>query len=199
MAWRAGAASSTWRCCSSIPQACWWATPSPPGGLLEEGLRGAGARLFNGWANDSWSVTIRQRLERATRDVISRSSLPGNHGRARHPSDGIYLDAATWAKSSPGTFSRAWWSAARTTASISCTTGRSLAQRALSNGRSTNRHRLPHESGGIFVAGEDAGGVHGANRLGGNGVADSIVYGARAGDRWRTMSSRRCEGGALNT
>jgi succinate dehydrogenase/fumarate reductase flavoprotein subunit len=34
----------------------------------------------------------------------------------------------------------------------------------------------------LFVAGEDGGGVHGANRLGGNGVADSIVYGARAGD-----------------
>src|SRR5205823_13767322 len=29
---------------------------------------------------------------------------------------------------------------------------------------------------------EDSGGVHGANRLGGNGVADSIVFGARAGD-----------------
>ena len=34
----------------------------------------------------------------------------------------------------------------------------------------------------LFVAGEDAGGVHGANRLGGNGVADSIVFGGRAGD-----------------
>src|SRR4029450_12155540 len=35
---------------------------------------------------------------------------------------------------------------------------------------------------GLFAAGEDAGGVHGANRLGGNGVAASIVFGARAGD-----------------
>ncbi len=35
---------------------------------------------------------------------------------------------------------------------------------------------------GLFAGGEDAGGVHGANRLGGNGVADSIVFGARAGD-----------------
>jgi succinate dehydrogenase/fumarate reductase flavoprotein subunit len=40
---------------------------------------------------------------------------------------------------------------------------------------------------GLFVAGEDAGGVHGANRLGGNGVANSTVFGALAGDamaRW---------------
>jgi succinate dehydrogenase / fumarate reductase flavoprotein subunit/fumarate reductase flavoprotein subunit len=33
----------------------------------------------------------------------------------------------------------------------------------------------------LFVAGEDAGGVHGANRLGGNGIADSCVYGRQAG------------------
>jgi fumarate reductase flavoprotein subunit len=35
---------------------------------------------------------------------------------------------------------------------------------------------------GLFVAGEDAGGVHGANRLGGNGVANSTVFGGLAGD-----------------
>ena len=41
---------------------------------------------------------------------------------------------------------------------------------------------------GLFVAGEDAGGVHGANRLGGNGVADSIVFGAARATRWRSTS-----------
>jgi fumarate reductase flavoprotein subunit len=35
---------------------------------------------------------------------------------------------------------------------------------------------------GLFVAGEDAGGIHGANRLGGNGVANSTVFGGIAGD-----------------
>jgi fumarate reductase flavoprotein subunit len=35
---------------------------------------------------------------------------------------------------------------------------------------------------GLFVAGEDASGMHGANRLGGNGVANSTVYGGIAGD-----------------
>jgi fumarate reductase flavoprotein subunit len=34
----------------------------------------------------------------------------------------------------------------------------------------------------LFAAGEDAGGVHGANRLGGNGVAESTVFGGIAGD-----------------
>src|SRR3546814_12044194 len=38
------------------------------------------------------------------------------------------------------------------------------------------------EMPGLFVAGEDSGGVHGANRLGGNGVANSTVFGGVAGD-----------------
>jgi succinate dehydrogenase/fumarate reductase flavoprotein subunit len=33
----------------------------------------------------------------------------------------------------------------------------------------------------LFVAGEDAGGVHGANRLGGNGICESCVMGRQAG------------------
>ena len=33
----------------------------------------------------------------------------------------------------------------------------------------------------LFAAGEDTGGVHGANRLGGNGVANSTVFGGLAG------------------
>jgi fumarate reductase flavoprotein subunit len=46
---------------------------------------------------------------------------------------------------------------------------------------------------GLFAAGEDTGGVHGANRLGGNGVANSTVFGALAGDAmalWTTREGR---------
>ena len=34
---------------------------------------------------------------------------------------------------------------------------------------------------GLFAAGECAGGMHGANRLGGNSLSDLLVFGARAG------------------
>ncbi|HZF57814.1 MAG TPA: FAD-binding protein, partial [Rubrobacter sp.] len=35
---------------------------------------------------------------------------------------------------------------------------------------------------GLFAAGECAGGLHGANRLGGNSLSDLLVFGRRAGD-----------------
>ena len=44
---------------------------------------------------------------------------------------------------------------------------------------------------GLFAAGEDTGGVHGANRLGGNGVANSTVFGAIAGDAMAAGSQAR--------
>jgi len=40
---------------------------------------------------------------------------------------------------------------------------------------------------GLYVAGETAGGVHGANRMGGNALTETLVFGARAGEaaaRW---------------
>jgi fumarate reductase flavoprotein subunit len=46
----------------------------------------------------------------------------------------------------------------------------------------------------LFAAGEDTGGVHGANRLGGNGVANSTVFGGIAGD---TMADWVLREGAL--
>jgi fumarate reductase flavoprotein subunit len=46
------------------------------------------------------------------------------------------------------------------------------------------------ERPGLFVAGEDSGGVHGANRLGGNGVANSTVFGGIAGDAMAAFVAR---------
>lgn len=34
---------------------------------------------------------------------------------------------------------------------------------------------------GLFAAGEVTGGIHGDNRVGGNGIADAMVFGRQAG------------------
>ncbi len=44
---------------------------------------------------------------------------------------------------------------------------------------------------GLLVAGEDAGGVHGAAWNGGNGIAESTVFGARAGERAARLATER--------
>jgi aspartate oxidase len=53
---------------------------------------------------------------------------------------------------------------------------------------------------GFFVAGEAAGGLHGANRLGGNGLTEAIVFGARAGRSaalWAKENGPRKDGSPL--
>ena len=44
---------------------------------------------------------------------------------------------------------------------------------------------------GLYAAGECTAGLHGANRLGGNSLAETVVFGRRAGRRRR--ASRRSE------
>jgi fumarate reductase flavoprotein subunit len=56
----------------------------------------------------------------------------------------------------------------------------------------------------LYAAGEDTGGVHGANRLGGNGVANSTVFGAISGARMAEAVVRErgelpeCDAGAID-
>ncbi len=44
---------------------------------------------------------------------------------------------------------------------------------------------------GLFAAGEVAGGMHGANRLGGNSLSDLLVFGARAGTSAAALAATR--------
>lgn len=46
---------------------------------------------------------------------------------------------------------------------------------------------------GLFAAGEVTGGLHGANRMGGNALSETLVFGARAGEG----AAARSKGGAL--
>ena len=150
------------------------------GGLLEEGLRGAGARLYNA-LGERYMERYSDKLERATRDVVSRSGYMEIMAGRGTPSGGVLIDATyieDVAKKFAGMVDR-------------CREyGFDLVNDRVEVSPSSHYHmggiRIDvdcHTSiDGLFAAGEDAGGVHGANRLGGNGVADSIVFGARAGD-----------------
>jgi fumarate reductase flavoprotein subunit len=154
------------------------------GALLEEGLRGAGGRLVNGTGERFMARYDPVRMERSTRDLVARAAfLEVQNGRGT-PNGGVWIDvshlgAAMVERSFRGMVKR-------------CRDfGRDLAREPVEVGPTAHFMmggvvidrdcRTAIE--GFFAAGEDAGGVHGANRLGGNGVADSTVFGGIAGDR----------------
>jgi succinate dehydrogenase/fumarate reductase flavoprotein subunit len=153
------------------------------GMVLEEGLRGAGAWLLNANGERFMERYDPQRKERSTRDVVARACYMEIMAGRGTPSGGLLLDASHLGadfvlRTFPGM--------ARRCAEV----GYNLATGPVEVTPTAHFHmggvsvdpacRCAIE--GLLVAGEDAGGVHGANRLGGNGVADSCVFGARAGD-----------------
>jgi succinate dehydrogenase / fumarate reductase flavoprotein subunit/fumarate reductase flavoprotein subunit len=152
------------------------------GALLEEGLRGAGAHLFNGKGQRYMLDYAPDSAERATRDVVSRSSfLEMSQGRAC-PEGGVHIDASHLGadfvlKNFPGMAARCKqfnYDLARGRVPISPTAHFVMGGAVIDDDGKASLEKL-------FVAGEDAGGVHGANRLGGNGICESCVYGRQAG------------------
>ncbi len=153
------------------------------GALLEEGLRGAGGQLRNGLGERFMQRYDAARLERSTRDLVSRASfIEVAEGRGT-PNAGVWIDVSHLG------------------ADVVERNFRGMVRRCRDFGRDLARGpvevaptahfmmggvvidpdcRTAME--GLFAAGEDTGGVHGANRLGGNGVAESTVFGGIAGD-----------------
>jgi succinate dehydrogenase / fumarate reductase flavoprotein subunit/fumarate reductase flavoprotein subunit len=152
------------------------------GALLEEGLRGAGAYLFNGKDERYMLTYAPEAAERATRDVVSRSSyIEMTSGRAC-PEGGVYIQASHLGadfvlKNFPGMAERCrqfGYDLARGRVPISPTAHFVMGGAAVDLNGQASYDKL-------FVAGEDAGGVHGANRLGGNGICESCVLGRQVG------------------
>lgn len=153
------------------------------GSVLEEGLRGAGGYLLNGQGDRFMVRYDPQRMERSTRDVVSRSSFMEIQAGRGSPNSGVWIDvshlgAEVVEQKFPGMVERCrsvGFDLAREPVEVSPTAHFHMGGIAIDAECRSNLE-------GLFAAGEDASGVHGANRLGGNGVAESIVFGARAGD-----------------
>jgi fumarate reductase flavoprotein subunit len=157
------------------------------GTVLEEGLRGAGGYLLDG-AMRRFMSDYDDKLERATRDVVSRAMYAEMKAHRTTPHGGLYikmshLGPAKVAKDFKGMVDRCrdcGFDLAGGLVEVVPTAHYFM-------GGVICRADTSTQWPGLFVAGEDASGMHGANRLGGNGVANSTVFGGIAGDvmpRW---------------
>jgi len=152
------------------------------GTVLEEGLRGAGGYLLGG-DGQRFMHHYDDREERATRDIVSRAMYAEIRSGNATPNGGVYIEMGHLgpqrvAEQFKGMVQRCadcGFDLAGGRVEVVPTAHYMMGGLEFSPDCSTP---LP----GLFVAGEDAGGVHGANRLGGNGVANSTVFGGIAGD-----------------
>ncbi len=152
------------------------------GTVLEEGLRGAGGHLLNG-ASNRFMFDYDALGERATRDVVSRGIFAEMRKNNASPGGGVYISMAhlgpeTVAKKFKGMVKRcadSGFDLAGGKVEVVPTAHYFMGGVVVDADTRTAME-------GLYVAGEDAGGAHGSNRLGGNGVANSTVYGGVAGD-----------------
>ncbi|MCW5590556.1 MAG: FAD-binding protein [Burkholderiales bacterium] len=161
------------------------------GTVLEEGLRGAGGWLLDGERN-RFMQKYDARGERATRDVVSRSIFREMREGRTTPHGGVYLQMHHLG---PESVRRQFKGMVERCADCGFDLAGGLVEVVPTAhylmGGVVFRPDCTTELEGLYAAGEDTGGVHGANRLGGNGVANSTVFGGIAGE---TMASRLAGG-----
>ena len=161
------------------------------GTIIEEGLRGAGGYLLDG-AGKRFMFDYDARGERATRDIVSRAMFSEMRAGRTTPNGGVHISMGHLgrekvAKQFKGMVERCadcGFDLAGGLVEV-VPTAHYLMGGVICNVDTST------EVEGLYVAGEDAGGMHGANRLGGNGVANSTVFGGIAGE---TMAAAIADG-----
>ena len=145
-------------------------------------MRGAGGQLVN-HAGHRFMFDYDGKGERATRDVVSRG-IYAEMRKNNHPDqEGVFISMAHLG---PENVARKFKGMVRRCADSGFDLAGGLvevvptAHYFMGGVMVDVDTRTAME--GLYVAGEDAGGAHGSNRLGGNGVANSTVYGGIAGD-----------------
>ena len=152
------------------------------GTVLEEGLRGAGGQLIN-HAGQRFMFDYDGKGERATRDVVSRGIYAEMRKNNNPGQEGVFISMShlgpDWvAEKFKGMVKRcadSGFNLAAGKVEVVPTAHYFMGGVVVDVDTRTAME-------GLYVAGEDAGGAHGSNRLGGNGVANSTVYGGIAGD-----------------
>ena len=154
------------------------------GTLVTEAVRGEGGKLYNAKGERFMEKYDSERMELSTRDRIALANYTEiSEGRGT-PNGGIYLDISHKQKNFiiekiPSIYRQfidlQMLDISKNPMEVAPTAHYSMG----------GLHVSPHEHAtgveGLYAAGEVAGGLHGANRLGGNSLAEILVFGKRAG------------------
>jgi succinate dehydrogenase / fumarate reductase flavoprotein subunit len=184
MAYQAGADLIDMEFVQFHPTGMVW-PPGARGILVTEAVRGEGGYLFNSEGKRFMLEYDPEKKELSSRDVVARSIYKEVQAGRGTPHGGAYLDVTHLGDDQVKRKLPSMVEQFHALASVDIT------KQAMEVGPTIHYTmggvRVEPETGastvpGLYAAGEVAGGLHGANRLGGNSLGDILVFGKRAGE-----------------
>ena len=163
--------------------------------LVTEAVRGEGGILYNKYKERFMKNYDPERMELSTRDVVAKAIF-NEIQEGRGVDGGVYLDVShlndKLIEEKLETMFRQFMDIGvdirKEPMIIAPTAHHTMGGIKINENCETNIN-------GLFACGEVAGGIHGANRLGGNALADTQVFGAIAGK----SANNYAENGSKNT
>jgi succinate dehydrogenase / fumarate reductase, flavoprotein subunit len=182
LAWNAGAALRDMEFVQFHPTGM-VKPPELRGRLVTEAVRGEGGRLFNASGERFMERYSPERLELDARDVVARAIYREIREGRGTDHDAVLLDVS---HRDADYIRERLPKVVQRFAELDIDVTRDAVHVAPTAHYSMGGVRVDFETGatdvaGLFVVGEATAGVHGANRLGGNSLAETLVFGRRTG------------------